>query len=104
MIMWILQINYKKHSFLHYLLLIVHYRRGLYARKHVWKTFHMVSLGEYHDIYLLSDTLQLADVFDNFRDICFHYYELDPDHFYTSPGLAWQACIKMTGQRLLTPN
>ena len=68
--------------------------------KQVWEKFRMVSLGEYHDLYLLSDTLQLTDVFENFREICLHYYELDPAHFYTSPGLAWQACLKMTGQRL----
>ena len=66
----------------------------------VWQTFDIQSLGGYHDLYVLSDVLQLADVFENFRHICLSYYELDPAHFYTSPGLAWQACLKMTGQKL----
>ena len=42
----------------------------------------------------------LADVFENFRDLCMEYYELDPCHFYTGPGLAWQAALKMTGLEL----
>ena len=50
--------------------------------------------------YLKSDVLLLADVFENFRDICLEYYELDPGHFYTSPGLSWLACLKMTGVEL----
>ena len=66
----------------------------------VWDTFGFKTLREYHDLYMLSDVLQLSDVFENFRDICMNYYELDPAHFYTSPGLAWQACLKMTAQRL----
>ena len=68
--------------------------------QNVWQIFNIKSLGEYHDLYVLSDVLQLADVFENFREICLNYYELDPTHFYTSPGLAWQACLKMTGQKL----
>ncbi|KAK3730598.1 hypothetical protein QZH41_006676 [Actinostola sp. cb2023] len=62
----------------------------------VFTTFQLQNLGEYHDLYLLSDVLLLADVFENFRSICLNYYELDPTHFYTSPGLAWSACLKMT--------
>ncbi|KAK3740309.1 hypothetical protein QZH41_010880 [Actinostola sp. cb2023] len=62
----------------------------------VFTTFQLQNLGEYHDLYLLSDVLLLADVFENFRNICLNYYELDPAHFYTSPGLAWSACLKMT--------
>ena len=58
--------------------------------------FQCQSLGDYHDFYLKSDVLLLADVFQNFRDICLNYYQLDPAHFYTSPGLSWQACLKMT--------
>ena len=68
--------------------------------QNVWETFDLKTLKEYHDLYVLSDVLQLADVFENFRDICLGYYELGPADFYTSPGLAWQACLKMTGQRL----
>ena len=57
--------------------------------------FQCKSLGDYHDLYLKSDVLLLADVFQNFCDICLNYYHLDPAHFYTSPGLSWQACQKM---------
>ena len=54
------------------------------------------SLGDYHDLYVKSDVLLLADVFENFREICLNYYKLDPAHFYTAPGLSWAACLKMT--------
>ena len=47
-----------------------------------------------------SDTLLLADVFENFRNICLSNYELDPAHFISLPGLAWQACLKKTGVEL----
>jgi hypothetical protein len=53
-------------------------------------------MGGYHDLYLKSDVLLLADVFENFRNVCLKAYNVDPCHFYTSPGLAWQACLKMT--------
>ena len=62
----------------------------------VWKTFHLKNMGEYHDLYLKSDILILADVFENFRKTCLTYYELDPLHYVTSPGLAWDAMLKMT--------
>ena len=52
------------------------------------------NLGDYHDLYVQSDTLFLADVFENFRNMCIKVYELDPAHFLYAPGLAWQACIK----------
>lgn len=66
----------------------------------VWETFDIQNLCQYHDFYVSLDVLILADVFENFRDVCLDYYELDPAHFYTSPGLAWQAALKMTGVRL----
>ena len=56
--------------------------------------------GENHDLYVLSDTLLLADVFENFRDKCIEIYELDPAHFLSTPGLAWQACLKKTKVKL----
>ena len=62
----------------------------------VWDTFNIKNLGEYHDLYVQSDTLLLADVFENFRDKCIEIYELDPAHFLSAPGLAWQACLKKT--------
>ena len=57
-------------------------------------------MDENHDLYLLSDTLLLADVFENFRDKCIEIYELDPAHFLSAPGLAWQACLKKTKVKL----
>ena len=56
----------------------------------------MIDLGDYHNFYLLTDVLLLADVFDNFRDMCLQYYGLDPADNYNSPGLPWQAAVKMT--------
>lgn len=58
------------------------------------------TLGEYHDLYLKTDVLLLADVFENFRDMSQKNYDLDPCHFYTTPGLSWQAMLKMTGVTL----
>ena len=60
----------------------------------VFKTFKLNNLGDYHDLYVQSDTLLLADVFENFRKACIKTYELDPAHFISLPGLAWQACLK----------
>ena len=57
-------------------------------------------MGEYHDLYINTDTLLLADVFENFRNKCLKTYELDPLHFVSAPGLAWQACLKKTGVKL----
>ena len=54
------------------------------------------NLCNYHDLYAQCDTLLLADVFENFRDKCIEIYELDPAHFLSSPGLAWQKCLKKT--------
>ena len=59
-----------------------------YAQK-VWKEFNIKNVGKYHDLYVQSDTLLLADVFENFRDKCLEIYELDPAHFLSAPGLAW---------------
>ena len=50
------------------------------------------NLGDYHDLYVQSDKLLLADVFENFRNKCIEIYEPDPAHFLSAPGLAWQAC------------
>ena len=60
----------------------------------VFKRFELENLGQYHDLYVQSDTLILADAFENFRDMCIKEYELDPAHFLSLPGLAWQACLK----------
>ena len=66
----------------------------------VFKVFKLENLGSYHDLYVQSDTLLLADVFNNFRDMCINAYELDPAHFLLLPGLAWQACLKKTNIEL----
>ena len=57
-------------------------------------------MGEYHDLYLKSDILLLADVFENFRKTCLEYYKLDPCHYFTSPELSWDAMLKMTKIKL----
>ena len=66
----------------------------------VWNTFGIKNMGEYHDLYLRSDILLLADVFPNFRETCLLCFGLDPAHYVSSPGLAWDAMLKMTGINL----
>ena len=68
--------------------------------KNVWNTFNLKNMGEYHDLYLKTDILLLTDVFENFRKTCLTYYRLDPLHYITGPGLAWDAMLKMTGINL----
>ena len=62
--------------------------------KRVFKSLNIKNLGHYNDLYVQSDTLLLADVFENFRNKCIEIDELDPAHFLSAPALAWQACIK----------
>ena len=66
----------------------------------VFKKFNINNLGEYHDLYVRSDTLLLADIFENFRQSCLKNYELDPAHFVSLPGLAWQVCLIKTNVEL----
>ena len=66
----------------------------------VFHIFNCKSIRDYHDLYLKSDVLLLSDVFENFRKTCLKHYKLDPAHYYTSPGLAWDACLKETKQEL----
>ena len=68
--------------------------------KDVWNTFNLKNMGEYHDLYLQTDILLLVDVFENFRKTCLNYYRLDPLHYVSAPGLAWDAMLKMTGINL----
>ena len=66
----------------------------------VWNTFKMKTFKDYHKLYNETDALLLADVFENFRDLCLKIYGLDPVHYYTAPGLAWDACLKITNINL----
>ena len=62
----------------------------------VWHTFKMKTFKDYHELYNETDVLLLADVFENFRNLCLKIYGLDPVYYFTAPGLAWDACLKMT--------
>ena len=66
----------------------------------VWKTWKMKTFKDYLKLYNETDVLLLADVFENFRDVCLKNYGLDPVYYFTAPGLAWDACLKITGVSL----
>ena len=66
----------------------------------VWSDFGVRNLGEYHDLYLKTDVILLANVFKAFRKVCLDHYGLDPAHFYAAPGLVWRTCLKKTRIRL----
>ena len=66
----------------------------------VWRMFKMEHFKDYHGLYNKVDVLPLADVFENFRNVCIENYKLDPAHYYTAPGLAWDASLKVTGVNL----
>ena len=68
--------------------------------KRVFKRLNNKNLGDQHDLYVQSDTFLLADVFENFRNMCIEVYELDPAHCLSAPGLTWQACLKKTDVKL----
>ena len=63
----------------------------------VWNVFKMNTMGNYHDLYLKTDVLLLADVFEKFINTCLEHYDVDPCHYFSSPGLSWDAILKMTG-------
>ena len=62
----------------------------------VWDAFRCKTMADYHDIYLQLDVLLLADFFEKFRKTCLEFYSLDPLHYYTTPGLAWDAALRMS--------
>ena len=66
----------------------------------VWNSFKMKTFKKYHELYNITDVLLLADVFENFRDLCLKIYGLDPVYYFTAPQLAWDACLKMTSVKL----
>ena len=63
----------------------------------VWDVFKMKTFKDYHELYNETDVLLLADVFENFRNNNLKIYNLDPAHYFTAPGLSWDACLKITG-------
>lgn len=72
-----------------------------YKRAHdIWKMFNIKTLGEYTDLYLKTDVLLLADVFENFRAIAFEVHKLDPAHYVSVPSFSWDAMLKKTKVRL----
>ena len=78
-----------------------HITENEYAHaKTVWETFDCKTLGDYHDLYVKTDVALLADVFENFRKLCLQQHGLDPAHYFTSPGLSWDALLKRTGVEL----
>ena len=84
---------------------VVLYQTGIsdnYYRhaERVFNNFNIKNLGEYHDIYVQSDTLLLANIFTNFRKLCLDIYKLDPIYFLSLPGFAWEACLKYTKVKL----
>ena len=62
----------------------------------IWNVFKMNKMGDYHDLYLKADVLSLADAFEKFINACLAYYGLDPCHYFSSPGLSWDAMLKLT--------
>ena len=62
----------------------------------IWNILERKTMGDYHDLYLKTDVLLLADVFERFVNTCLEYYRLDPCHYFSSPGLSWDAMLKMT--------
>ena len=98
MIIWIVLIDLKR---LDYLLKMRHLANCLVAHAQiqsihmrlVWDAFRCKTMADYHDIYLQLDVLLLADFFENFRRTYLEFYCLDPLHYYTTPGVAWDAAL-----------
>ena len=71
------------------------------TRKNIWDKFEMKHMCDYHDHYLKNDVLLLADVFEKFIDMCLKFYRLEHCHYFSSPGLSWDAMLKMTGVKFI---
>ncbi|XP_050508970.1 uncharacterized protein LOC126886162 [Diabrotica virgifera virgifera] len=75
-------------------------RRHYHRAQDVWSSFSCSTLGDYVDLYMKTDILLLADVFEQFRTSCLKTYNLDPAHYFTLPGFTWDAMLKHTKQEL----
>ena len=64
--------------------------------QNVWKVFECKTMMDYHNLYLITDVLLLADIWDNFREVCYKVYKLDCEYYYTAPGLSYDAMLKCT--------
>lgn len=71
----------------------------LHAQR-VWENFKIKNMGQYSDLYVKTDVLLLADIFDNFRNVCHDTYGLDPAWYYTAPGLSWDSMLKKTDVKI----
>ena len=74
--------------------------KGYLTCNKIWNEFNMKNMDDYHDYYLKKDDLLLADVFEKFIDTSIKFYKLDPCHYFSSPGLSWDAMLQMTGAEL----
>ena len=68
--------------------------------KKLWGIFNIKNIGDYHDLYVQADTAQLSDVFENFRSLCLREYQLDPAYYVSTPSLAFDAMLKITGAKI----
>ena len=66
----------------------------------VWNIFNFNTFEDFHNHYLKKDILLLAGAFEKFIFTCLKYYDLDPCHYFSAPGLSWDAMLKMTGVTL----
>ena len=82
------------------LVTIIDYYKDYLHACYVWNVFKMNTMGDYHDLYLKIDVLLLADVFEKFINTCLEYYGSDPCHYFSSPGMSWDAILKITGIEL----
>ena len=77
----------------------INYEKYLTCEK-IWDKFEMKNMGDYYDHYLKKDVSSSADVFEKFIAACLTFYGLDPCNYFSSPGLSWDAILKMTGVKL----
>ena len=75
-----------------------------YKMFEIWNTFNFNNFEDFHNHYLKKDVLLLAGVFEKFNFTCMKYYGLDPCHYFSAPGLSWDAMVKMTKVELETIN